>query len=83
MRLLHLLLERRVEVTIELHVLEHALELRGVFETAGILELADHGRFRIFGGRRVLDETRGEHLRVELLEHVLVLDILENRHLRE
>jgi hypothetical protein len=82
-RLLHLLLERRVEVPVELHVLEHTLQLRGVLEPARILELADHRRFGVFRGGGVLDETRREHLGVELLEDVLVLDVLEDGHLRK
>lgn len=82
-RRLHLFLERRVEVPVKLHVLEHALELGGVLEPARVLELADHRRFGIFRGRGVLDETGREHLRIELLEHVLVLDVLEDGHLRE
>jgi hypothetical protein len=60
---------------------EHALELRRVLEAAGLLELRDHRRLRVVRARELLDEALGEHLGVELLEDVLVLDVLEDGHL--
>ena len=63
-------------------VLEHPLQLGRVLEPAGLLQLGDHGGLGVVAGRHVLHESLGQHLAVELLENVLVLDVLENDHLK-
>ena len=63
-------------------VLEHPLQLGRVLEPAGLLQLRDHGGLGVVAGRHVLHESLGQHLAVELLENVLVLDVLENDHLK-
>lgn len=47
------------------------------------LELGDHAGLRVVTGAVLVDQTFGEHLRVELLENVFVLDVLEYDHLGE
>ena len=47
------------------------------------LEFGDHGHFGVVAGRERVDQSLGEHLAVELLEHVLVLDVLEYHHLQK
>ena len=76
-----LVLELVVEILAEGDVLEHALELARVLEPARVLELGDHARLGVVRGRRLVDESPREHARVELLEHVLVLDVLKDAHL--
>lgn len=79
--LLHLFLELGVRVLVDRDVLEHALQFARVLEPTSVLELADHGRLGVVGGRSLSDQSVRQHFRVELLEHVLVLDVLEDRHL--
>jgi len=63
-----------------LHVLEHTLELVGVLKARSVLELGDHGGLCVARCRSAVDKTLGKHLRVELLEHILVLNVLEESH---
>lgn len=79
----HLLLELSVEILVESHILEHALQFARVLETAGVLELGDHVAFGVVGSRGSPDETGRQHLGVELLEDVFILDVLEDGHLSE
>lgn len=60
--------------------LEHASELGGVLEAAGVLELGDHARLGVVGSGSLVDEALSERLGIELLEDVLVLDKLEECH---
>ncbi len=75
------LAELGVEVTTRAHVLEHALQLRGVVEAAGVLQTGDHHALRVLRDGQVEDQAAGQHVGVELLEHVLVLHVLEHVHL--
>jgi len=45
------------------------------------LQLGDHTGFCIVRRRHVLNQSLGQHLAVELLKHVFVLDVLEDDHL--
>ena len=74
------LLEVLVEVLADADVLEHPLQLAGVLEAARLLQLGDHARLGVVAGGHVLHQPLGQHLAVELLEHVLVLDVLEDDH---
>jgi hypothetical protein len=49
--------------------------------TRRYLEFTDHGAFEILRGRGAVDEALGQVLGVERLEHVLVFNVLEDRHL--
>ena len=62
-------------------VLEHPLQLGRVLEPAGLLQLGDHGGLGVITGGHVLYQSLGQHLAVELLENVFVLDVLEHNHL--
>jgi hypothetical protein len=62
---------------------KHALELVGVFETASLLQLGDHARFCLVRCRYAVDETLGKLCRIESLEDILLLKILEYNHLRD
>ena len=73
-------LEVLVQVLADPNVLEHSLQLAGVFEPTRLLQLGDHGCLGVVTGTHVLHQPLGEHLAVELLEHVLVLDVLEHHH---
>lgn len=46
------------------------------------LELADHDALEVLGGGGAMNQPLGELLRVERLEDVLVLDVLEHHHLQ-
>jgi len=45
------------------------------------LQLGDHAGLGVVAGAVLVDEALGEHLGVELLEDVFVLDVLEHNHL--
>ena len=75
-----MLIKVGVQVLGHADVLEHPLELVGVLKATGLLQLGNHGGLGVVAGRHVLDQTLGQHLAVELLEHVLVLDVLEDDH---
>ena len=61
---------------------EHSLELIGVLETASFLQLGDHARFGLFRCRYTMDKSLGKLGAIESLEHILILDVLEDDHLR-
>lgn len=82
-RLGHLLIELVGEILAERHVGEHALELVGVLETAGLLQLGNHGCFGFIRGGDAVNETLRQLGGVEGLEDVLVFDVLEQNHLQE
>ena len=68
------------DVLRQLHILEHALQFRGEAAAALGLELGDH---RLLGvDRRTLaqEESLGEILLVEGLEHVFAVDKPEQHH---
>ncbi len=69
-----------VEVFGDLDVLEHALQLVGVFEATGFFQFRYHARLGVIGCRAGVDEAFRQHLGIEFLEHVLVLDVFEDRH---
>lgn len=77
------LTELVVEVGARAHVCEHALQLRGVLVAAHLLETADHEALHIARDRLTMDETASKHLGVKLLEHVLVVHILEDQNLQD
>lgn len=47
------------------------------------LQFGDHAGLGVVAGAVLVDQTFGQHLGVELLENVFVLDVLEDDHLRE
>ena len=60
--------------------LEHSLQFTGVLKPTGLLQFGDHGGLCIIRSRHVLNQSLGQHLAVELLEHILVLNVLEDNH---
>ena len=62
---------------------EHALKLVRVFEAAGFLKLRDHTRLTLIRRRHAVDQALRELRGVERLEDILVLDVLEQNHLRD
>lgn len=62
--------------------LEHALQLGGVLKATCLLQLGDHGGLCVVAGRHVLNQPLGKHLRVELLEDILVFYVLKYNHLQ-
>ena len=79
-RILQVLAKVLVQVLGHTNVLEHPLELVGVLKSASCFQLGNHGGLFVITGRHVLDQPLGQHFAVELLEHILVLDILEDNH---
>lgn len=51
--------------------------------TRADLQFGDHAGLGVVAGAVLVDQTFGQHLGVELLEHIFVLDVLEHNHLRE
>lgn len=47
------------------------------------LQLGDHAGLGVVAGAVLVDQTLGEHLGVELLEDVFVLNVLEHNHLAD
>mmetsp|Transcript_14135 Transcript_14135/g.50791 ORF Transcript_14135/g.50791 Transcript_14135/m.50791 type:complete len:284 (-) Transcript_14135:810-1661(-) len=67
------------DVSRRLHVFEHPLELRRELRPALRLQTADHALLRVHGGALREQKTLREVLLVERLEHVLALDVPEQR----
>ena len=81
--LLEVLLELGVEVLAEANVREHALQLAGVLKAAGLLQLGDHAALGVVGRRRPIHQSLRQHFGVELLKHVLVLNVLSTGRKKE
>lgn len=47
------------------------------------LEFGDHTGLGVVAGAVLVDQTLGQHLSVELLENIFVLDVLEHDHLED
>lgn len=60
---------------------KHSLQLARVLKPGGLLELGDHTRLGLVRDRERVDEPLREHLGIELLEDILVLEVLEDGHL--
>lgn len=45
-----------------------------------LFQSVNHGLFRVHALRLLMDESFGQHARVEFLEDVLVVDVLEDRY---
>jgi len=73
----NMFLELRIQVLAEADVIEHALQLGGVLVAANVLQLGDHTLLGVIGGRREINEALRQHFGVKLLEHILVIDILQ------
>lgn len=52
-----------------------------MFGSGSNLQLGDHAGLGVVAGAVLVDQTFGQHLGVELLENVFVLDVLEHDHL--
>jgi hypothetical protein len=64
------------------HTCEHALELVGIFETACFLQFGNHARLALIRSGYTVDKTFRQLSGVERLEHILILNVLEQYHLR-
>lgn len=67
-----------VQVGADRHVGEHAVQLVGELVAARLLQPVDHRLLRVHALRLLVYQALREHARVELLEHVLVVDVLED-----
>ena len=74
--------ELLIQVFGDANILEHPLQFAGVLEAAGLFQFGDHGGLCVVARGHVLDKTLGQHLAVKLLEHVFILDVFENDHLK-
>ena len=59
---------------------EHALKFVGILEATSLLELANHTGLGVVRRGVAVDKASGEHSRIEFLENILVLNVLENGH---
>lgn len=75
---------RQFSVAVDVErTLRSSLQFVGAARCESDLEFGDHAGLRVVAGAVLMDQTLGQHLRVELLENIFVLDVLEHNHLEE
>mmetsp|Transcript_23178 Transcript_23178/g.50395 ORF Transcript_23178/g.50395 Transcript_23178/m.50395 type:complete len:216 (-) Transcript_23178:340-987(-) len=73
-------LERKHDVSAEVNVLEHALELVGERGAALLLELGNHRLFRVDGSGFAHEKSLGQVLLEKGFKHIFALDVSEDDH---
>ncbi len=61
----------------------HTLKFGGILKSTGMFQLPNHWRLRLITCGLMRHQTGGQHLAVEFLKYILVLQIFEHDHLDE